>query len=191
MAGKWQSVRRKMLIFSTFSSSGPQLSDFDVSGPFLEPSKSPNFSFQSADSSNFQVRFLKKSAERAWFKTAKNPTSRRPSESIQEALNSFLTHWLGGFDRFSTISIKIPIFRQGSSQGEAAWLSPLSSRGQCLLCSSGRAVVSGMALVVGRVLTGVVTGGQRGGPQGGILVEIVENLSKQTNQCLKRPFRAF
>ena len=107
MDGKLQSVRRKELIFYHILSSRAQLSKNDISRHFLESSKYRNFSSRSSGFSNFQVRILKK-VLRARFKTAKNPTSRRPSESTQEALNSLLMHCLGRFDRFSPISAKRP-----------------------------------------------------------------------------------
>ena len=62
--------------------------------------------------STYQLRILKKSAERTRFKTAKNPTSRRPSESTQEALNSLLAMCSSHFEPFSMISATIPKFSQ-------------------------------------------------------------------------------
>ena len=44
------------------------------------------------------------------FKTTENPTSRRPSESTQEALNSLLAICSSHFEPFSTISAKIRKF---------------------------------------------------------------------------------
>ena len=87
-----------------------------VSGAFLEPSKSRNSSSRSSDFSNFHVICLKTNAERARFKTAKNPTSQRPSESTQEALNSLLAMGSSHFEQFSKISTKILKFSRGSSQ---------------------------------------------------------------------------
>ena len=63
-------------------------------------------------------------------KSVENGSARRPWESTQEALNSLLTHWLGRFDRFSTIPTKIPL-------GGPTRDPPLAPLGQTETCSYG------------------------------------------------------
>ena len=84
----------------------------------------------------------------AQVKTVKNPTSRRPSEATQEAMNSLLAMRSSHFEPFSTISTKIPLggptrglpFNPLWANDPCLWGGVLYSCGCCdcsrLLCST-------------------------------------------------------
>ena len=127
---------------------------------------------------------------------ARNPTSRRPSESTQEALNSLLAMCSSDFEPYSTISTKIP--PRGTDAGlsfNPLWASGTIGKcvglGPYLVLDPADIMLAADADIPPDPKGAIGPKGVKWGvPPRGYFGQIVEDRSKQPNQCVKRLFRA-